>query len=589
MKNTKKPKMSRIVMAALPILIIIAIGIPGLAQPFSDWSAPVNLGAAVNSGRGDAAPFLSYDGLSLFFMSNVGTNASIDIYVSRRDTRNSQWGTPVSLGPDINTPFIESFPFLSKDGRYLLFTSDRPGGCGAQDIYIAYRRGRDDSNNFTEWKEPVNLGCTVNSVGLELSPSVFEAEDGTVQLYFSSGLRPGGLGFGDLYSSWLQADGTFGAVKQIEAFNTIFNDIHPTVREPDGLEIIFSSNRPGSIANTPDLYTSSRACLLCQWDPAVNVGATVNSNALDLGAKLSSDGTELYFYSNRAGGFGNEDIYVSRRALRNSVAFQSTRDGNSEIYVMSSDGMDQIRLTDNAANDQRPDVSPNGNHVVFASSRITQLNPEGDFEIFVMNLDGSDVRQITVNNAVESWPRWSPEGQWIAFHSNVNGNFEIYVVRPNGTQLSRVTNYAGLDQFPEWSPTGEQLAIRRDSDIYLIRVDGSIPTKLTEFAGINQMASFSPDGMQLAFMSTRAGYPSVFVMDVNGGNQTNLTLKPDNVPASQWSSRAPGWSRNGADIYFTALRPETGANENVWAMNPDGTGVTRLTIAMGSSAEAAVR
>jgi Tol biopolymer transport system component len=276
-----------------------------------------------------------------------------------------------------------------------------------------------------------------------------------------------------------------------------------------------------------------------------------------------------------------------------SIVFHSNREGDNEVYVMNPDGSDQTRLTFDSRNDQRPDISPNGRQIVFVSNRIiTETNPSGDFEIFVMDSDGGDVRQLTFNGAEDSWPRWSPNGRWVAFHSNVDGNFEIYLIRPDGTDLTRVTDYAGLDQFPEWSPNGKQLAIRRDTDLYLIDLDGANPMQLTdEDIGFNQMASWSPDGKRLAFLSTREGYPSVFVMDADGSNQINLTQKPDGVPASAWSSRAPGWSRNGQYIYFTARRPEAGGNENIFVMNADGTGVTQLTFTTAPrvSAEAAVR
>jgi hypothetical protein len=64
-----------------------------------------------------------------------------------------------------------------------------------------------------------------------------------------------------------------------------------------------------------DLYTSSRECTSqdCPWSVPVNLGTVVNSNAIDGGGALSFDGTELYFMSNRVGGSGDQDLYVTRR------------------------------------------------------------------------------------------------------------------------------------------------------------------------------------------------------------------------------------------------------------------------------------
>ena len=296
----------------------IALGVPALAQKFTDWSAPVNLGSPVNSGRLDGTPFLSKNGRDLFFASNRDgvLNGPNDIYVSHRETRDSPWEEPVSLGPDINTPQFEEFaPFLTSNGRYLYFISNRPGGCGNSDMWVSRRLSR---RSFQQWSPPENLGCQVNSVGIELGPSLFKArdddEDATTYLYFSSGLRPGGMGFGDIYVSTLQPDGTFGPPSPILEFNTPFNEIRPTIRARDGLEIFFDSFRPGVIGGSaPDLYTSTRECLSCPWNPPENLGSTVNSASIDGGAKLSFDATELYFMSNRPGGLGGQDIYVIRR------------------------------------------------------------------------------------------------------------------------------------------------------------------------------------------------------------------------------------------------------------------------------------
>jgi len=86
----------------------------------------------------DTHPDISYNGLVLYFITgrpNEGYN-SRDIYVSRRDTRNSQWQTPINIGPIVNTEFSESGPNISSDGLTLYF--DRfaaTGGYGTSDIY----------------------------------------------------------------------------------------------------------------------------------------------------------------------------------------------------------------------------------------------------------------------------------------------------------------------------------------------------------------------------------------------------------------------------------------------------------------------
>jgi Tol biopolymer transport system component len=280
-----------------------------------------------------------------------------------------------------------------------------------------------------------------------------------------------------------------------------------------------------------------------------------------------------------------------------SIAFHTNSDFNPngsrnlEVYVMNPDGTDQSRITFDSRVDQQPNISPDGRQIVFCSTRFTETNPEGNLEIFVMDVDGGNISQLTFTGAgiFNAWPRWSPNGKRIVLHSNRDGNFEIYLIDPDGNNLTRVTEYSGVDQFPEWSPNGKQLVILRDTDIYLIDLDGTNPIRLTDATPLNQMASWSPNGKRIAFMSSRDGYCSVYVMNSDGSDQTNLTPKPDEIPAAQFCSRAPAWSRNGQHIYFTSRRPGTNSFENIFVMNADGGDVTQLTFDASTVSVATVR
>jgi len=286
-----------------------------------------------------------------------------------------------------------------------------------------------------------------------------------------------------------------------------------------------------------------------------------------------------------------------------SIAFHSNRTenatdaGNNKIYVMDANGSAQLRRTFDTNNNQRPDISPDGTKVAFASNR------SGHFEIWLMNSDGSDPHQLTTTaptttggaTVTNTWPRWSPNGEWIAFQSNVIGNStQIYVIRPNGLDLKPITlASSGVNQFPAWSPDGTRLTVRRNADIVVLDMTGgSPPTQLTFATGsaFNQMAAWSPDGTRIAFLSTRDGYPSIFLMKANGDEQTNLTPK---VGTDNWVSRAPAWSPNGEYIYFTGVRSASGPNEQLYVMRADGSDVRALTgppsISNGASLEASVR
>lgn len=281
------------------------------AQKYSDWSAPVNLGSVINSGLSDQGPAISKDGLTLYFHSNrPGGLGGFDMYVSQRTSVDDPWSSPLNLGPTVNTAFDEGNPAFSRDEHFLFFQTIRPGGLGGVDLWVSRRSHTKDD---FDWGLPVNLGPGINSAADDNAPSYFANDElGFAQLYFVS-TRSGGLGGQDIYLSNQMPDGSFGPAALVPELSTPSTDSRPSIRH-DGLEIFFQSNRSGSFGTALDLWVATRESTFDDWSSPVNLGGTINTAAIENNANLSSDGKTLFFSSDRPGGSGGLDLYVSTRS-----------------------------------------------------------------------------------------------------------------------------------------------------------------------------------------------------------------------------------------------------------------------------------
>ena len=297
------------------------------AKKFSEWSTPENLGSVVNSAFEEFLPAMSPNGRSLYFTSNrPGPFGGEDIWVSQRATRHDPWGSPTNLGPNVNTSFAERSPALSRDGHYLFFATNRPGGFGAFDIWVSRR---DDKHDDFGWQPPVNLGAGVNSAAADFGPVWLENRKTGIPLLFFSSSRPGGTGGIDIYTSERLLNGSFGPAFQISELNTPQNDFRPAIRR-DGRELFFDSDRPGPVGvvgiGRRDLWMSTRETVSGTWSIPENLGPIVNSEFNDTLPALSSDGRTLILTSDRPGGFGGSDLYVSSRTNEPKKHFRRSRD-----------------------------------------------------------------------------------------------------------------------------------------------------------------------------------------------------------------------------------------------------------------------
>jgi hypothetical protein len=298
------------VAAAACVLGVSATTLSAAGPHFTGWSTPVNLGPTINSASTDFGPALSKDGLSLYFTSNrSGGFGGFDIWVSQRQAVDDAWGAPVNLAATINSVSNDFVPAFSRDGHWMFFASNRPGGFGGDDIWASWRQHIHDDFG---WQAPTNLGAGVNTAFNDNGVGYVENDDGgTPQLFFGSN-RPGGAGVVDLYVSDLEADGHWGPATLIPELSSTATENRPNIRH-DGLEIFFYSDRVGG-AGGIDLWTATRDTVDAAWSAPVDVGVPVNTGSTELHPYLAADGETLFFASTRPGGSGGFDLYFTTRS-----------------------------------------------------------------------------------------------------------------------------------------------------------------------------------------------------------------------------------------------------------------------------------
>lgn len=206
------------------------------------WEPRINAGTPLNTSDNEGAQSLTADGKTLWFTAcnRRDGQGMCDLYYS--NWVEGKWSTPKNAGSKLNSRYSEKHPAISADGRKLYFTSNRPGGTGSYDIWVSERKAG-------VWSDPVNLGDSVNTPGLEQSPFIHPDQQ---SLYFSSTGWPG-MGQGDLFLSRLKRNGV--------------------------------------------------------WTLPENLGYPINTHDDDIGLSLNAGGDRAYFASNRGEG-RDTDIYA---------------------------------------------------------------------------------------------------------------------------------------------------------------------------------------------------------------------------------------------------------------------------------------
>lgn len=258
--------------------------------------------------------------------------------------------------------------------------------------------------------------------------------------------------------------------------------------------------------------------------------------------------------------------------------------GISVINVINADGTGLTRLTSEMENGAFPTWSPDGRQIAFISVKDSNVG------IYVINADGSGLKYLTETHG-HAEPRplsWSPDGQQIAFSDygdwGIDSNESIYVINADGSDPTWLIDEGPGGISPTWSPVGKRIAFTcwygDNTDICVINADGTGLTRLTDNPANDLFPVWSPDGQSIAFVCWRGdrGKDNADICAINADGTGLIRLTND--PAEDSS---PAWAPDGRQIIFQSKTDEKGwhpflhYNIDIYVINADGTGLTRLT------------
>ena len=280
------------------------------------WTTPEKLGPEINGGTKNLQPWLSRDGLTLWFASNrTGPNKGVDLWTTSRKDLASAWAAPQNLGANVNSGADDLRPTVSDDGLTLLFHSTRPIGVGSSDLWMTTR-----ASTTAAWSPAVNLGPNVNSSSFDFSPSL--SADGLTMVFHSG--RPGGAGNSDLWMSRRsKISDSFGQPEWLgPLINSNAAEYDPFLSS-DGRVLLFYTERAGGDPARVSLWSSTRNNTSNPWNAPKQLDIPAGATHMQSGAALSHDGAVL-MYHGVDNVSGNSDIWMTRRVAKANLTTEAS-------------------------------------------------------------------------------------------------------------------------------------------------------------------------------------------------------------------------------------------------------------------------
>ena len=236
-----------------------------------------------------------------------------------------------------------------------------------------------------------------------------------------------------------------------------------------------------------------------------------------------------------------------------SIAFNSDRSGNMNIWLYSVKNNSMRQLTRGAGGDFQPQWSPDGKQLVFFSSRARSV------DIWSVEVTTGKLRRLTKSLAVDVNPFFSPDGRWIAYQSDQSGRLEIWIMKADGSQTRRLTQTGVTGHFLRWTADSRSVIYRcpcgGNSQSMKVSVGRGEPQLIGEVAGGEHM-SFSPDQSLILDV---VGHKELWVSPLRGGKPEKVYEFADPAVRIDY----PVWSPDGKWVLFDRFRPEGG---DIWVM-----------------------
>ncbi len=220
-------------------------------------------------------------------------------------------------------------------------------------------------------------------------------------------------------------------------------------------------------------------------------------------------------------------------------------------------------------------LSPAGDR--FAFSLMIEGDQHEDEEICTVNVDGSDFQRLTENGTLDTYPAWSPDGTQLAFLAWQGDSMDIFMMNTDGSDQRQLYDSGSHDGDVHW--VGDHLVYTQNSQIWMINADGTNPHQISDPPRAGEWGqavlpfgdydpNFSPEGNKIAFErmvadDTQHGNYDIFLINPDGTGETRLTTNSN-------TQGLPQWSHAGDKIVYIISAIGNDGLYEIYVMNSDG-------------------